>query len=70
MKWSQIARNREGIPGQQSSEQPTAAMATSAPAAQPAAPVQQTELEKLADLRDSGVLTEEEYQAKKAQLEG
>jgi hypothetical protein len=64
MKWSQIVRNREGIPGQESSAQPAA------PAAQPAAPVEQTELEKLADLRDSGVLTEEEYQAKKAQLEG
>jgi hypothetical protein len=68
MKWSQIARNREGIPGQQSSAQ------SSTPAAEQAAPVsqpaQQTELEQLADLRDKGILTEEEFQAKKEQLEG
>jgi hypothetical protein len=67
MKWSQIARNREGIPGQQSSAQSTV------PAAQQAAPVsqpvKQTELEQLADLRDKGILTEEEFQAKKEQLE-
>ena len=96
MKWGQIARNREGIPGQ-SSAQPavqTAAVSTAAvstasasepvqqeaPASQPvkqekeaeeadSAPGQ-SELEKLADLRDKGVITEEEYQAKKDQLEG
>jgi hypothetical protein len=72
MKWSQIARNREGIPGQGSSAQPVPAMATAAPVATaaPAAVPAQTELEQLADLRDKGVLTEEEYQAKKEQLEG
>ena len=69
MKWSQVVANRKGIPGQQPSTQPAA---QTAPAAQPvtvAAP-EQTELEQLADLRDKGILTEEEYQAKKEQLEG
>ena len=66
MKWSQIIRNREGIPGQQSSAEP-------APAYQPAPasqPVEQTELEKLADLHEKGILTDEEYQAKVDQLQG
>ncbi|UCG23072.1 MAG: SHOCT domain-containing protein [Chloroflexota bacterium] len=73
MKWGQIARNREGIPGQESSAQPATQPAAAAPAvaAQPAAKAApaQSELDKLAELRDEGVLTEEEYQAKKAQLE-
>jgi len=64
MKWGQIARNREGIPGQESSIQPTAQPAAAAP---PAPEV--SELDQLADLRDKGILTEEEYQAKKEQLE-
>ena len=68
MKWSQIARNRAGIPGQQSSAQSPAPVAQQA--APESQPVQQTELEQLADLRDKGVLTEEEFQAKKEQLEG
>ncbi len=65
MKWSQIARNREGIPGQQSSSQRDAQTADvpTAPAASP-----QSELDQLGDLRDKGILTEEEYQAKKKQL--
>ena len=76
MKWGQVARNREGIPGQGSSKQPAA---QTAPAAAPvavaapqaaAASSEQTELEQLAALRDKGILTEEEYQAKKEQLEG
>jgi hypothetical protein len=84
MKWSQIARNREGIPGQGSNTQPatqaTPAAQTepasqttaAAPADQPAAEVRsgQAELDKLADLHDQGILTDEEYQAKKAQIEG
>ena len=63
MKWSQIARNREGIPGQQASTQPAAQTAPASPPAQ-----QMSELDQLADLRDKGILTEEEYQAKKQQL--
>ena len=64
MKWGQIARNRAGIPGQDPT--PSYEPAAAAPVAVPAA---QTELEQLADLRDKGILTEEEYQAKKDQLE-
>ena len=45
MKWGQIARNREGIPGQQASAQPaatTAAVSTAAAATAPASePAQQ-----------------------------
>lgn len=92
MKWSQIVRNREGIPGLQSNAQPTAtAAAVSATAVDTASasePVQQEvstsppaaeatgeesaqdELDRLAELRDEGVITDEEYQAKKEQLEG
>jgi hypothetical protein len=92
MKWSQIVRNRQGIPGQESSAQPATQTATasaavvetsttSAPAEQAAPTSQpaeeeveeesaQNELDKLAELRDQGIITEEEYQAKKDQLEG
>ena len=63
MKWSQIARNREGIPGMQSSEQPAAETAAASPPAQ-----QMSELDQLKYLRDTGILTEEEYKAKKQQL--
>jgi hypothetical protein len=64
MKWGQIARNRAGIPGQESSVEP---VTQTAPASPPAQPV--SELDQLANLRDKGILTEEEYQAKKQQLE-
>ena len=77
MKWSQIARNREGIPGQQSSTQPatqTAAVGTTSasPPSQQATEEAsaQSELDGLVKLRDEGVITEEEYQAKKQQLTG
>ena len=80
MKWSQIARNREGIPGQQTSSQgvtPGPSAQQAAPASQPAVQVAeadegsvQNEVDRLTELRDQGVLTEEEYQAKKEQLEG
>jgi len=51
-----------------SSQGPAAASAQ--PAAPPAAPSQVTELERLADLRARGVLTEEEFQAQKAKILG
>lgn len=69
MKWSQIARNREGIPGQQPTAVAPTASGTPAQPAVAEAPAQ-SELDGLAKLRDEGVLTEEEYQAKKEQLEG
>jgi hypothetical protein len=46
---------------------------SAAPAGAPAAPEEESyldELEKLADLRDKGVISEEEYEAKKKQLLG
>jgi hypothetical protein len=68
MKWSQIARNREGIPGQQG-----VTPGPPPPAAQPVAEAEaapaQSEADRLAELRDEGILTEEEYQAKMKQLE-
>ena len=48
---------------------PAGAPAAQAPAAAPPAPYVQ-ELEQLAGLRDKGILTEEEFQAKKKQLLG
>jgi hypothetical protein len=75
MKWSQIVRNREGIPGQQASTQPAtqtaaATVSSASPPAQQATKeaTAQSELDGLAKLRDEGVITEEEYQAKKKQL--
>ena len=73
MKWGQVAKSRsDGFPG----SEPTAVAPTASGAPVAAAPVAvaeapaPTELEQLADLRDKGVLTEEEYQAKKDQLAG
>ena len=43
---------------------------TRAPAIPPAAPSTTTELERLAELRADGVLTEEEFQAQKAKILG
>jgi uncharacterized membrane protein YdbT with pleckstrin-like domain len=45
-------------------------MARGGPAAAPAAPSTTTELQRLADLRDRGVLTEEEFQAQKRRILG
>jgi uncharacterized membrane protein YdbT with pleckstrin-like domain len=46
------------------------ASAPAAPATPPAAPSTVTELERLADLRAKGVLTEQEFQAQKAKILG
>jgi len=84
MKWGQTLRYRKGVPSQEPGTQPAAQTApavqtapasqsaAAAPAAQPAAEASsgQAELDKLADLHDQGILTDEEYQAKKAQIEG
>ena len=78
MKWSQIVRNREGIPGQQTSSEGYFQSVTPGPSthepAEASQPVEsgsaQAELDKLAELRDQGILTDEEYQAKKEQLLG
>jgi hypothetical protein len=47
-----------------------AGMAEPAPGARPAQPTYVAELEELAQLRDQGVLTPEEFDAKKRQLLG
>jgi hypothetical protein len=68
MKWGQVARSRqEGFSGSQPTAVSPTASGTPAPKAVAEAPAQ-SELEQLADLRDKGILTEEEYQAKKQQL--
>jgi hypothetical protein len=77
MKWGQTIRYRKGVPSQEPGTQPAAAPAAAQVTEQAAkqdqqtadAPSEQTELEKLADLHDQGILTDEEYQAKKDQLE-
>jgi len=68
MKWTRIAQSRKDIPGYPA-QAPTAAVPATANAAPPpAAPSTSDELEKLAGLRDQGVITEEEFEAKKKQL--
>jgi hypothetical protein len=70
MKWGQLARSRsEGFPGSQPTAVSPTASGTPAQPAATAAPAQ-SELDRLAELRDQGVVTEEEYQAKKEQLLG
>jgi hypothetical protein len=51
-------------------EEPTETTAASAPAATTAEPEYVVELERLAQLRDQGILSEEEFEAKKRQLLG
>ena len=59
IKWSKIAENRQNIPGFKMEP---------AEAVPPAETSTSDELEKLAGLRDQGVITEEEFEAKKKQL--
>ena len=65
MKWSRVVQNRQNIPG----------YATGVTEVAPKAKVEATaqdstadELERLAELRDQGVLTDEEFEAKKKQV--
>ena len=51
-------------------EPAASAPAAAAPAAAPAEPSYLDELEKLAQLRDQGILTDEEFEAKKKELLG
>ena len=73
MKWSRIAENRQNIPGY--SQKPAAVVSSSSAAAvapsvetPPAETSTSDELERLAELRDQGVITEEEFEAKKKQI--
>ena len=65
MKWSRIYENRQNIPGY--SQKPAEAVPASVDAP-PAEFSTSDELEKLAGLRDQGVITEEEFEEKKKQL--
>ena len=67
MKWSRIYENRQNIPGY--SKEPAEAVPVSVDAP-PAETSTSDELEKLAGLRDQGVITDEEFEAKKKQLLG
>jgi hypothetical protein len=67
MKWSRIYENRQNIPGY--SQKPAEAVPVSVDAP-PAEISTSDELEKLAGLRDQGVITEEEFEAKKKQVLG
>ena len=78
MKWGQIANKRREIPGYQSKYDPIPRTAyeaeiprTPKPAvSEPAVSETDAELEKLADLRDKGIISDEEFEQKKKQLLG
>jgi hypothetical protein len=69
-KWAQ--QNQEAYAQQQAelAAQEQAALAQQAAAAPAAAPDYTAELEKLAQLKAQGIITDEEFQAKKKQLLG
>jgi hypothetical protein len=51
-------------------EEPVEAAAPSPPSAAPSEPEYMAELERLAQLRDQGIVSEEEFQSKKKQILG
>ena len=65
----QAAYDQQMAAQQAAAQQMAAQQAAAAPAA-PAEPDYMAELEQLAQLKAQGILTEEEFQAKKAQLLG
>ena len=71
-KWSKQEQEKaDAAYGQQVAyEQQMAAQAAAAAPAAPAQPDYMVELEKLGQLKTQGILTEEEFQAKKKQLLG
>jgi hypothetical protein len=71
MKWGQIANKRKEIPGYPAGYErlpQTACEADIPRSPHTAATDTDAELEQLADLRDKGIITAEEYEAKKQQL--
>jgi hypothetical protein len=81
MKWGQIIDKRREIPGYSSvTGQPSQPAASSAPASEAPTEVSEVpeqatmsvedELEQLVDLRDRGIITDEEYEQKRKQLLG
>jgi hypothetical protein len=67
MKWGRVAQNRKNIPGYPAETEEVVPEKT-APAPVQASPAD--EVEKLAELHDQGVLTDEEFEAKKKQILG
>jgi hypothetical protein len=67
-KWAQ--QNQEAYAQQQAEMAAQEQAYTAAPAGAAAEPEYMAELEKLAGLKQQGILTEEEFQAKKKQLLG
>ena len=63
-------RQEQRWAAQEQAAPPQQAAPAAAPQAAPAAPDYAAELEKLAQLRDSGVITPEDFEAKKKQLLG
>lgn len=72
MKWSQLFHNRKQVPGYPKSDERarTAAGPRVAAVGKEEAAEINEELRQLEDLRDQGVITPEEYLAKKRELEG
>jgi hypothetical protein len=70
MKWGLIGNNRREIPGYDRLGIESSEPAAEEPAAAPAQDPKLDELERLAALRDQGVITDEEFEAKKKQLLG
>jgi hypothetical protein len=83
MKWGQIANKRREIPGYRSEYDPIPRTAyeadiprtphkaaSDAAVSEPAVSDTEAEMEKLADLRDKGIITDEEFDQKKEQLTG
>jgi hypothetical protein len=74
MKWGQIANKRKEVPGypkaaDEPRQQAASPVETYKPPQQAASGVD-VELEKLADLRDKGIISDEEFDQKKKQLLG
>ncbi len=69
---NRVSRRQAGRWEQQAQEQDAAAAQQAAPppAAAPAEPDYMAELEQLAQLRNQGILSDEEFEAKKKQLLG
>ena len=73
MKWGQIANNRKDVPGYPAEAESAVRSSTAvhpSELSQLSPEETEAELERLEDQRDKGIITPEEYIAKKQQLEG
>jgi hypothetical protein len=66
----ELDENDQAIITQETGQAPAAAAPAAAPAPTEAAPSYLDELERLAGLRDQGIISEEDFEAKKKQLLG